>query len=84
MLIHGIMEKETKNVSLEMTKKETREYQRNEIMSTRDMLKSFLSDEQTDKALKPAIQQIISACLQFEFIVFCQDSDESLTDGVTA
>lgn len=49
--------------------------------NVRGNLKSFIMDEQLDKSLKPAIQSIISACLQLEFIVFVQSQDSDLENG---
>lgn len=50
--------------------------------NVRGELKSFIMDEDLDKSLKPAIQSIITACLQLEFIVFVQSQDSDLQDGL--
>ena len=48
----------------------------------RGELKSFIMDDSLDKSVKPAIQSIISACLQLEFILFVQSQDEDLENGL--
>ena len=50
--------------------------------TVRRELKSFIMDEKLDNSLKPAIQSIISSCLQLEFIVFVQSQDSDLENGL--
>lgn len=64
-----------------MSPKELRDYMAANVVSTRQMCKEFLQDEGLDRSLAPAIQGIISACLQFEFICYCMDLDSSLENG---
>lgn len=64
-----------------MSPKELRDYMASNVMSTRQMCKEFLQDANLDRSLAPAIQGIITACLQFEFVCFCMDTDADLEDG---
>lgn len=50
--------------------------------NVRGQLKTFITTPDLDKSLKPAIQSIITACLQLEFIVFVQAQDSDLEDGL--
>lgn len=50
--------------------------------NVRRVLKSYIMDEKLDTSLKPAIQSIISSCLQLEFIVFVQSQDSDLENGL--
>lgn len=44
--------------------------------------KAFLMDESIDKSVKPAIGNIVTSLLQCEFVLFCQDMDKDLENGL--